>query len=472
MILETLATLGALAGGAAATRYLWRKASGSATEAERLHAQVLIEQARHQHALPPQSYSSHLHYAPHQRVDSAASSPSVEVRPGDTVQAPEPALPGALDLLALNHTPDKHNILLGVAPGGQQITVSANRLVHVAVAGATGSGKTNTSRLLLAQLLASGVRCLVANPHHTDYDAASGEDWQPITSRLHLAPARNERDIGALLHWLAVEEITKRLERREAKQRPGAPIVLFLDELPVIAADVEGAVPHLTKLLRQGRALGLFVAGASQDFLVKTLGGGSGVRDCYRTAAYSGGDVVSAASLLDMSRKDIAAVEGELGGGVALLRSHATTPARLVRVPYVSNEALYRLLPDNLHQQAPSMPRVNPAAHQQRDGIQHDAVCASPPAGDRPDVCQFDAEQAAAASAPARGKPVSVEAERALALLMAGKSTTEITEELRGVNSRQGGKYRAAANEIHELLREALAAHGVAPDTLEREASA
>jgi hypothetical protein len=248
--------------------------------------------------------------------------------------------------------------------------------------------------------------------------------------------------------------------------------VLFIDELPVVAADVEGAVPLLTKLLRQGRALGLFVAGASQDFLVKTLGGGSGVRDCYRTACYSGGDVVSAASLLDMPRKEITTVEGELGGGAVLLRSAASTPARLVRVPYVGNEALYKMLPDDLHQRAASMPRVNPAARQQHDSIQYDTGHASTPAADRPDIGQFDAEQAAAASAPARGKPVSVEAERALALLMAGKSTTEITEELRGVTSRQGGKYRQAANEIHELLREALAAHGVAPEMLEREASA
>jgi hypothetical protein len=468
MILETLATLAALGTGAAGVRYLWRIASNEDRKRElEAYTRVSIARATHQHALPPQTLHLNSHYAPHTRTTSAAP---VEVLPGDTAHEPEPepALPGTMDLLTLNHTPDKNSILLGVAPGGQLISVSANKLVHVALAGSTGSGKTNTSRLLLAQLLASGVRCLVANPHHTDYDAASGEDWQPITSRLHLAPARTERDIGAMLHWLAVEEMSKRLERREAKQHPGVPIVLFLDELPVIAADVEGAVPLLTKLLRQGRALGLFVAGASQDFLVKTLGGGSGVRDCYRTACYSGGDVVSAASLLDMPRKDINAVEGALGGGAVLLRSAATTPARLVRVPYVSNEALYRLLPDDLHQHAPSMPRVNPEEHLQTNGKQHDTVHAST----MQDIGKVDAEQAAAASAPARGKPVSVEAERALSLLMAGKSTTEITEELRGVNSRQGSKYRQAANEIHELLREALAAHGVAPDMLEREVSA
>jgi hypothetical protein len=284
-----------------------------------------------------------------------------------------------------------------------------------------------------------------------------------------MAPARTVQDIRALLHWLAVEELSRRLELREKEQDPGKPLVLFLDELPVIAAEVENAVPMLSKLLRQGRALRLYVAGASQDFLVKTLGGTSGVRDCYRTAVYSGGDVVSAASLLDMPRKDIQTIEGELGAGAVLLRSHATTPARLVRVPYVSNESLYRLLPDDLHQQAPSMPCVqSETAHQQHDSIKQPA----PAAVSMPDVCADYAATEQAASAPARGNPVSVEAERALALFLQGKTTSQIVSELRGVKSNQTGRYQQAFSEIHELLREALAARGVAPDTLEREVSA
>jgi hypothetical protein len=329
-------------------------------------------------------------------------------------------------LSAIAHTPHKDAILLGLASGGERIAVPAGKLVHVALAGATGSGKTNSSRLLLAQLLATGVRCCVANPHYTSYDAAGNEDWRPITSRLHRAPARTERDISALLHWLAVEELAQRLERREREQHPGAPIVLFLDELPVIANEVKDAVQMLSKLLRQGRALGLFVAGASQDFLVKTLGGSSGVRDCYRTAAYSGGDLVGAVSLLDMPRKDIAAVEGELGQGVVLLRSAATTPATLVRVPYVSNEALYRLLPDDLHEQAPQMPRIHQAAHTGAAAV--DSM---------PDSGAGAAQPVHAATAPASQIPASVEAERGLALFLGGKTTSEITRELRNVKSNQ-----------------------------------
>jgi hypothetical protein len=246
------------------------------------------------------------------------------------------------------------------------------------------------------------------------------------------------------------------------------PIVLFLDELPVIAQEVADAVPMLSKLLRQGRALRLYAVGASQDFLVKTLGGGSGVRDCYRTAVYSGGDVVSAASLLDMGRKDIQAVEGELGGGVVLLRSTATTPARLVRVPYVSNEALYRLLPDTSQQSSSVQSGTVQPRATTTPGIRDTAT----PAVCMPDSGQMFAEDTPAYEAAPRAKPASVEAERALALLISGKSTTEIVLELRGIRSNQGSRYRQAADDIHELLRAALAARGLSPALAEREVSA
>jgi hypothetical protein len=131
------------------------------------------------------------------------------------------------------------------------------------------------------------------------------------------------------------------------------------------------------------------------------------------------------------------------------------------------------------------MPRVYPAdgSGQQRDtvqcetvqptdGIQCETVQQATPAETAPEVGSASAAHEAAYVAPARNKPASVEAERALALFLAGKSTTQITEELRGVNSRQGSKYRQAADEVHELIRTALAARGLSPALAEREASA
>jgi hypothetical protein len=378
--------------------------------------QKYIAQQQHQHPLPPSTYSPSVTYAPAPRLSNHQENALPE--PGEQ----QHVLPGALDLLSLNHKPSLGSILLGVEAGERPVTVSSAQMVHVALAGSTGSGKTNTSRLLLAQLLACGVRCVVANPHYTSYDAAADEDWRPITARLHMQPARSVQDIGALFHWLVKEELERRLELRAQEKTPGMPIVLFLDELPVIASEVENAVPMLSKLLRQGRALRLYVVGASQDFLVKTLGGGSGVRDCYRTAAYSGGDMVSATKLLDMSQKDIATVEGELGGGVVLLRSSATTPARLVRVPYVSNQALANLLPTTTIDQAASAPA---ATLRQDDGS-------------------------------TTAKAYSAEERRILDMFQNGASIAEIAREMSG--AKNGRRYTEASERVQAVVRGTLQA--------------
>jgi hypothetical protein len=144
------------------------------------------------------------------------------------------------------------------------------------------------------------------------------------------------------LTWLLEQELPVRLKRLQDGVAVGHPLVLALDELPMMVDMVPKVTERVGKLLRMGRHARIYTAGASQDFLIKTLGGSSGIRDCYRTAYYSGGDILSAAPLLDLKQREIA--EGQLGQGVVYLRSSSTTPAQLVRVPYASNEAVYRLL--------------------------------------------------------------------------------------------------------------------------------
>jgi hypothetical protein len=161
--------------------------------------------------------------------------------------------------------------------------------------------------------------------------------------RLHQPPAYTPAAIDEAFSWF-VDELDRRLELRRQEQSIGSPLFLALDELPIIADSVKGAIDRLGRLLREGRKVHIFAMGSSQDFLIKTLGGSAAIRDAYRTAFYGGGDILSARSLLDMPQKDID--EGRLGGGIVYLRSSATTPARLVRVPYASNVAVRGLLAD------------------------------------------------------------------------------------------------------------------------------
>ena len=324
-----------------------RAALDAQVELERARAQISAAAAAATAAAAaesnPRTYAPHITYAPHSTYNTTEG--ATTVRPPQP--ATEPAeLPGVIDLADIHHRPTRHAILLGLAPGGQPLTVAARDLMHTGLIGASGGGKSNTGRLILAQLLACGVECVIADPHFTPYDAESDEDWRPIAQRLRIAPARKAGEIGDLFSWLS-DELSRRLTLRASGERVGTPIVAYVDELPSIIANVEGAMSTLSELLREGRKVALYVVSASQDLLTKTLRTGGEIRENLRSCYYSGGAAHSAAPLLDMSRKEIGTYESRLGRGVVLLRSTATPTATLARVPLASNRAIVALLSDD-----------------------------------------------------------------------------------------------------------------------------
>jgi hypothetical protein len=400
--------------------------------------------ARLAEAQRPQVPAHLVYHAPRHApaaLDLAAVLPGAEA-------APPPALPGLTDLAALGWRPSPESILLGLAEGGERITVPAKALCHVALVGATGAGKSNALRLLLPQLQAIGARVCLADPHYAALDPESGDDWRPIADRLHMAPAVTAGEIGDLFAYLG-DELARRLELRREGRPWGPPLFLALDELPVIADCVPGAVEGLGKLLREGRKVGLYSVGASQSMLVKVLGGDSSARECYRTAFYAGGDLRSAAALLDLPQREIA--EGALGRGVAYLRSAATAPARLVRVPWASNEAVAQLLD---LPQAPATGEAAPRPTPRPIGFV--APAAVPPAASpRPGHGRAtDAPSDDAATAAGRATaPLDAEAARILAKFAAGATVGELAAELAGTNNPGDRRYKAARQRVEELLR-------------------
>lgn len=298
------------------------------------HYQVKAIEARYNVQVPQ-------HYAPHfAGLGRAEPMPAPEVI--DLPALPEPTLPGVTDLATLNYRPTKEAILLGLGPNSEQITVPLGKLWHVATAGPTGNGKSNIHRLLLAQLCALGAHVAIGDPKWTPYDQEQNEDWRPIERRLHLAPAVSADQIGALLDY-ATGELAKRLERRRKQEPIGRPLFVALDELPWIYDHVRAADEQIAELVRLGRGVGVFTLAAAQDFLVKSTGLGA-ARDNFRSAFYLGGDLKTGSVLLDTPQRELAQREHEIAFGTAMLRSSATTPPQIVRVPYVSNSALYALL--------------------------------------------------------------------------------------------------------------------------------
>ncbi len=241
--------------------------------------------------------------------------------------------------------PSAERILLGYLPGEREAIASAEGLCHVALAGATGGGKSVLIRLLVAQLCFVGASVLLLNPHYTRYDIAHNEDWTPFEPYLYDNPmrCRDYRVIGEYLRKVAQEMLPNRLERYAHSLPVGSPFYIVLDELPAIVKHVPEAPGYMADLLREGRKVGLFLVTAAQDFLVRTVmkEEGGAVRDCFRTAVYVGGDPTTARTLLDVKGT---VDDGGLGKGVVMLRAENVKQASLARVPYVDNAALYQLL--------------------------------------------------------------------------------------------------------------------------------
>lgn len=362
--------------------------------------------------------------------DSSKMLPAPEV---PLIEAAPAQLPGALDLAALDMRPTKDRILLGIDEAGP-VTVSVPDLCHVALLGSTGGGKSNLLRLIVPQLQAIGASVVLADPHFAPVDPESGEDWRPIAARLMFAPAVKAAEIDHALDYMT-EELERRLERRNRGERFGPPLFLAFDELPVICDLVKDAPARLGRLLREGRKVHLLTVGASQSMLIKEIGGSSALRDQYRTCYYVGGDRKSASAMLDMPERTID--DGPLGMGVVLLRSKATAPAHLVRVPMVSNEALYTMLGGETTDESATFDR--PAF-----GFQ-------PPRKTDPAKVERKLDESPSESPESQ----SPDRARILALFRDGLSVAEIVKRISGATS--GSRYNAVRAEVEAVLRQVVA---------------
>lgn len=408
-----------------------------------LSGQAQIARAEHQPGQQPASYSPHITVHQPKAPAYIDTAPALLAEP----EAAPAALPDVTDLatIARDFRPSKDAILLALGDGGERLTAPVSALCHVALCGATGQGKSNLLRLLLPQLQTIGARVVLTDPHYADTDPDNGDDWRAIRERLYMPPAVKPRDIDAMLDYMC-SELDRRLELRNKGEKMPPPLFLAYDELPVIVDTVKDAPERLGRILREGRKVQILTVGASQEFLVKTIGGSSGARDQYRTAYYVGGDRTSASALLDVPARTID--DGPLGHGVALLRSKATPAARLVRVPLASNQGINLLL-------GAADPGY-PVATVDADSGYQQATTERPfgfvPVANRmPDGSQMVASDNQATSAPE-----SPEAARAMQMFVAGADPAAIVLALRGIKSNEGRRYQQALAEVLELLRGAV----------------
>ncbi|HZQ04957.1 MAG TPA: DNA translocase FtsK [Anaerolineae bacterium] len=159
--------------------------------------------------------------------------------------------------------------LLGMGTDGLPLLLrlSAPDVVHVLIAGTTGSGKSEAARTMLASLMLfqrpRDVQIIIMDP--------KGSEFRVFEHAPHLlCPIiKNVDDAVANLEWL-VDEMTRRQELNVIRPR----IVLMIDELADLLMQGGGEVEsYLTRLVQRGRSAGISVLACTQKPTAAVVGG-------------------------------------------------------------------------------------------------------------------------------------------------------------------------------------------------------
>lgn len=274
----------------------------------------------------------------------------VQEQPGKQALLSGPAqIPDPIDFAEIlkTFTPSDQGIYIATGTREPIITPMYD-LTHVGMGGRTGGGKTNTTRLLMGQLLYAGASVYMATPSiaQVKYNGYRLEDWRPIIARLQEPPARDPEQIKRLLErFLALFE--RRKQQEDISPRRQKDVFLILGELPGITARLKkinyDGVEVIELLLREARQYGVHVVTEFQDILVKTTGLDSGVRENLLTGIYYGGDPRTAKVLLHLEQGEKIEESGLGKHGASYVKVKAVK-AQPARVPFFSNRALYQLL--------------------------------------------------------------------------------------------------------------------------------
>jgi hypothetical protein len=292
-------------------------------------------------------------------IRESALPASVLAAPPISTEAPPLQLPGVMTLgQVVGYHPTRDRILLGLGPGGVLHTVSIEELLHLLIVGRTGGGKSVIERLVMTCLGAiPDVELHWWNPHYTPRDPDTGDEWDLIAARCVGGRAlTDEGEILAALERMARVDLPARKARYRVGAHPGPPRFYVIDEAPVLAAADKRFMPWLGAVLREGRKFGLYIIMATQDALISTLGGSSGLRAQAQTVYYVGGDSYSAKALLGFVPPD------PEGRGICHLKSTATPSSPLIRVPRPTNADVRAWLGPLVNAVSPVSETVSPVS--------------------------------------------------------------------------------------------------------------
>jgi hypothetical protein len=416
---------------------LWRRYG----EREQIRADKVIALAKAQRQFPDALHSLSFH-------DSHKELSAPPLALPEPVSGPAMAVPTFATMLDQNLVGAGRKLVLGYDEGGV-LEGDWTDLYSTAVAGMSGQGKTTSQRFFACQTALHGARFAVIDPH-----AGAGEDSLaatlaplgstflcPIASdnKTMLDTVRHIADIGA--------QRVKGLDKGET------PIILWVDELTSLlgrSAIGDELAELLEKIAQEYRKKKVYVSASGQIWTASRAT--SELRDSFASVLCHRMKRGQARMLLPTDEAQL--VERLSPGRAVLWRTSGTTA--IVGIPNTTEADVKRVA--TMIGGSVTMPTTPIGAANSRHtfGFQPANKSAAATVPLKPEVSQKLAGSVAAYSPAQSGQTVPAEAQRALALLLAGKEPAEIVLELRKVKTGQGATYQRALKEIMELIRLAI----------------
>jgi hypothetical protein len=128
--------------------------------------------------------------------------------------------------------------------------------------GRPGTGKSTLLRMVCGQVMIIGGKPIIMDPHGSVLDDLGSE----------FECAESPHDIAQYSHLLD-SQLTERLARRRAGQDNFQPLLLLVDEMPIISEMSPVALPAIRRVVLEGRKVGMYALVSGQGVPSSILGG-------------------------------------------------------------------------------------------------------------------------------------------------------------------------------------------------------
>jgi hypothetical protein len=377
------------------------------------------------------------------------TAPPAQLALPEPVSAPALAIPTFSTMLDNNLVGKGRKLVIGYDEGGV-MEGDWTDLYSTAIGGMPGQGKTTTQRFFACQTALHGARFAVLDPHYGAGPDSLGATLAPLGSTFLCPIASDDKTMLDTVRHIA--DIGK--QRVQGLDKGETPIILWVDELTAILGRStvgDDLAELLERIAQEYRKKNVFVCASGQIWSASRAT--SELRDSFASVIAHRMKRGQARMLLPTDEAQL--VERLSPGRAVLWRTSGVTT--LIGIPDTREADVVRVA-QMIGGSATTVPTtpIGPANSRLTFGFRPANPASVPTTPIMPEVSQKLAGTVAASSQAQSGQTVPAEAQRALALLLAGKEPAEIVLELRKVKTSQGATYQRALKEIMELIRQAI----------------